>query len=357
MQRRYISGIATQVQREFFDHAISVARRYGAVIGTHEPLDADGLGASYSLKRIIGGRRVTIVTSNMMAHTDPLVAELQLNDLKRWSQIAKNDKRPRIVVDTNTATVMPSAKGKLKEEDVLMVLDHHSVTSIPLTAPVFIRNETATAVCEMLALLVPSRSIEEDPSIALALATGIAADNARMTATSKQTQQTFRELVKVSGKSESEIYALAYPPLSPRTFVNLLNDTRHLRTEIYRGKVISVGKTTQELPSLLSIMLNAITPPNNPDSSYINVAVALGAIDNGVYKVSFRVKQSDVDHGIIPSEIAKRTSADLGMPREDYMGGHGNMAAGVVRGAYEDIVDTIIRRTKEAIDHALGRKR
>ena len=248
-------------------------------------------------------------------------------------------------MDTNTPSLMRSANGR--KNNILAVIDHHCVTSTPLDADVFIRNEKAVSVCEILASLIPSSRIEGDPSIALALAVGIYGDSDRLLVADTPTLRVFDDLARIHGEKRPAIDALAYPPLSARTLVDLLKDIKHLRTETYRGKLIAVGRTTQEIPAVFAMTLSNMS---------INVAVAVGRIKNGVYRLSFRVKESDAALGVCASEIARETSEILHMPKEMYGGGHGDKAGGVVYGAYENVVGAVMKSAKEAIDRALGRR-
>jgi nanoRNase/pAp phosphatase (c-di-AMP/oligoRNAs hydrolase) len=340
-----MGGMATQAQKDLFNYVVRTARGKGVIITTHDIPDVDGLGCAYALRRYIGSRRAVIVTGSTIQRTDPLVDKLGM-DLRRWSDIAKDDDRPMVVVDTNTASLMRSANGR--GNDILAVIDHHCVTSTPLDATVFIRNERAVSVCEILASLIPSSRIEGDPSIALALAVGIYGDSDRLLIADMPTLHTFEALAGIAGKKRPAIDALAYPPLSADTLVDLLEDIRHLRKETHRGKLIAVGKTTQDVPAVFAMMLGSMS---------INVGVAVGRIRKGAYRLSFRVNESDAALGLCASEIAEKTSEECGMPKSMYGGGHDNKAGGVIIGSYGRIVAAVMKASKEVIDQTLDKKR
>ncbi len=337
---QYIGGMASPLERKYFNSAIKTVREMGAIITTHNIPDVDGLGAAYVLKKNFPGSNVDIVTDKTIERTDPLVDRLGMR-LKRWDEIPESDERPIIVVDTNTTSLLNGAVGR--RNDILAVIDHHRLTSIPLSSLINIRNETAISVCEIIASLIPSSRI--DRSSALALAAGIAGDSERLLDTDNETLEIFVKLRRISQESKDTIDMLAYPPLRPETLAALLEDMRHLRTEIYKGNLIAIGKTTQEIPALLAMTLK---------DTGNNVSIAMARIKSSLYRLSFRVKYRDAMRGLYASEIAKKTSQKCGMCESMWGGGHIDKAGAVVHGSYDEVVSAAIESAKAVINRALA---
>ncbi len=338
---QFIGGMARPLERQYFNSVVRTAREMGAIITTHNIPDVDGLGAAHVLKNEIAGSNVDIVTDKTIERTDPLVDRLGMR-LKMWDEIPDSDERPIIVVDTNTTSLLNGAVKK--RNNIFAVIDHHRVTSVPLDSIITIRNETAISVCEILASIIPSNRI--DRSNALALAVGIAGDSERLLDTDRETLHIFEQLVTISQESKDTIDTLAYPPLRPETLVALHKDLRHLRTEIYRGNVIAIGKTTQEIPALLAIMLKDMGN---------NVSIAIAKVKSSLYRLSFRVKYRDAAQGLYASEIAKKTSQKCGMCESEWGGGHIDKAGALIHGSFDKVVAAAIESAKEIIDRALAR--
>src|SRR5208283_3606901 len=273
---QYLGGMATPIQRQYFNFIVGTAREKGAIITTHNIPDVDGLGGAFVLRNFIGGSNIDIVTDKTIERTDPLVDKLGMS-LKIWDGVPESDDRPLIVVDTNTTSLLSGVARR--KNKILAVIDHHRVTSVPLDSTVTIRNETAISVCEILASLIPVNRI--DPVGALALAVGIAGDSERLLDTDKETLHIFEQLYAMSHESKDTIDTLAYPPLRPETLVALQNDMKRLRKEIYKSNVIAIGNTTQEIPAIYAIMLKDIGN---------NVSIAIARVKNGIYRLSYRVK-------------------------------------------------------------------
>jgi len=344
MQQQYVGGVATPADRKHFERILRIAKARGAIITTHDTPDVDGIGAAFAFQRYLGknGATADIATGKTIPLTDPLVERLGMK-LMGWHLIATSDARPIIAVDTNTASLLSGCK----KNEILAIIDHHGLSKPELEAKFRIIKEKAVSVCEVLASLIPEGDI--DRVSALALAVGIAGDSEQLKDIDRDTLSIFDALVAKSGESKSAIDALACPPLKPDVIAIVLEEMRHLHTESYRGKVISVGASGLESPAILATKVKDMDVP---------IVAILGLIGAGAtaeenwYKVSFRVRHPEVYQGIRASDIARRSSERCRMPADMLGGGHEAKAAAVIRGTYDNIVRAVLDAAKESIDRA-----
>jgi nanoRNase/pAp phosphatase (c-di-AMP/oligoRNAs hydrolase) len=347
MQAQYVGGMATPTDRKHLQHIIEIARKRGAIITTHGTPDVDGVGGCFALQRhIVRNNAVAdIVTGQTISLTDPLVEKLGAK-LVGWHAIEDSDSRPVIVVDTNSASLLTGCTKK----DFLAIIDHHEISQPELEAKFRIINGKAISVCEIIASLIPEADI--DKMSALALAVGIAGDSERLRDTDQDTLAIFDRLVLMCGETKKTIDALALPPLKPEVVVAVMEELKHLRTELYCNKTVSVGASSLANPAILATKVKELD---------VSVGAILGTVlagtkpDENWYKISFRVRHQEVLEGIYASDIARLTGEKCA-PADSHGGGHEDKAAVVVLGRKEDIIRAVFDAAKEAIDKALGSK-
>ena len=342
MQRRgYLGKMATPSDRDVFRRAIRIAKEKGAIVTTHDMPDADGLGSAFCIQKHLRseGAQADVAVGQKTAITERFVSELKM-DIRNWKDISTEDRRPLIIVDTNSPALLSCSA--IRKNPQLLVIDHHKLMP-PLLKPRFmINNEAAISACEIVASLIPKERI--DSTAALALAIGIAGDSERLNFAEIRTLSIFESLLAISKAPKKTIDALAYPPWKSDMVVAVLEEMKHLHTETYLGRVIAVASSRLEQPSILATVLRDLN---------VNIIAVLNEIGNGWYKISFRVDLKEAhENGIHANEIAVKISKAFGMPKKLVGGGHIDKAGAMVRGAYQDIVSQIIKTTKEALDRA-----
>lgn len=342
MQLQYLGGMATPTDRRHFQRITGIAQRQGAIITTHGTPDVDGIGGAFALQRHFqrNAAAADIVTGKTIPLTDPLVEKLG-GKLVNWHAIQPSDPRAVIVVDTNSASLLTGCRRK----EFLAIIDHHEPSQPRLEAKFRIINRKAVSVCEIIASLIPENEV--DSLSALALAVGIAGDSERLRDTDDDTLSIFDRLVPLCGEGKKTIDGLAFPPLKAEVAAAVMEEMKHLRTELHRGRTISVGASSLESPAILATKVKDMD---------ISITAILGLMGGGTsadedwYKISFRVRHSEIQDGIYASSIARRASEKCGMPEDMRGGGHEDKAAAVVKGTYENIVKAVFEAAREAID-------
>jgi nanoRNase/pAp phosphatase (c-di-AMP/oligoRNAs hydrolase) len=342
---RFLGYMASAADRGRFGNAMKIASARGALITTHDVPDCDGLGAAFALQRLFFRRGVLadIVTGPHIHLTDPLVEALEIRT-KRWSDVPDSDARPIIVVDTNTPALLNGVSRR--ENQILMVIDHHQTGLSTLKPLYMIENQSAISASEIVASLIDRKFI--DRKSALALAVGIAGDSERLNDAEVGTLHIFESLLMISGSSKKEVDGLAYPDLSPGMVAAILEEMKHVESELYGNKVIAVAASRLENPAILA---NEIRNMN------ASVVAVLSEQMGGWHRISFRVRFKEAHKGgIHANDIARRASEACGMPEGMRGGGHIDKAGAMIRGGYCEITKAIFEAAREAIDRAAGKQ-
>jgi nanoRNase/pAp phosphatase (c-di-AMP/oligoRNAs hydrolase) len=342
---RFLGYMASAADRGRFANAMKMAAARGALITTHDVPDCDGLGSAFALQRFLfrKGVHADIVTGPHIHLTDPLVETLEIRT-KRWNEIPRDDARPIIVVDTNTPALLNGVSRR--ENQILMVIDHHQKGHSSLKTLYAIENQSAISASEIVASLMDRRGI--DRSIALALAVGIAGDSERLSDAEVGTLHIFESLLRISGASKKEVDELAYPDLPPGMVAAILEEMRHVESELYGNKVIAVAASRLENPAILA---NEIRNMN------ATVVAVLNEQAGGCHRVSFRVRFKEAHNGgIHANDIARRASEICGVPEGMRGGGHIDKAGAMIQGSYREITKAIFEAAREAIDRAAGKQ-
>lgn len=344
----YLGGMASPTDRRHFQRIIAIAQKEGAILTTHGTPDVDGIGGAFALQKHLArnNARADIVTGKTIPLTDPLVEKLRVK-LLGWHTIPSSDPRPVIVVDTNTASLLTGCRKK----EFLAIIDHHEISQPELEAKFRIINKKAVSVCEIIASLIPEDEL--DSISALALAVGIAGDSERLRDIDEDTLPIFDRLVAFSGESKKAIDGLALPSLKAEVVATVLEEMKHLRTELYRERAISVGASGLENPAILATKVKDMDVSITAILSLLNAG---GAANEDFYKISFRVRHLEVRDRIYASDIAWRASEKCRMPQDMLGGGHEDKAAAVIKGTYDNIVQAVFEAARETIDKALGRR-
>lgn len=341
---RYIGHMASASDRGRFCNAMKAASARGALITTHDVPDCDGLGSAFALQRILSKKsaQADIITGPHIHLTDPLVEALGIRT-KRWDEIPKSDTRPIIVVDTNTPELLNGMSTR--ENQLLMVIDHHQASQSSLKPLFMIENQAAISASEIVASVIDRRLI--DIKSALALAVGIASDSERLNDAERGTLRIFESLLQIAATSKKAVDELAYPDPPPTMVMAILEEMRHVESEIYDSRVIAVAASRLENPAILA---NEIRNMNAAIVAVLNEQAA------GLHRVSFRVRFKEARSGIHANDIARRASEICGMVEGKRGGGHIDKAGAIIRAGYREIADAVFEAAREAIDRAAGKQ-
>jgi nanoRNase/pAp phosphatase (c-di-AMP/oligoRNAs hydrolase) len=342
---RYLGYMASAADRGKFANAMKAASEHGVLITTHDVPDCDGLGAAFAVQRLVfrKGAKADIITGPHIHLTDPLVEALGIRT-KSWSDIPKSDLRPIIVVDTNTPALL-NGMG-CRENQLLMVIDHHQLGQSVLKPTHMIDHQSAISASEIVASIIEKKAI--DRQIALALAVGIASDSERLSDAEVGTLHIFESLLRISGASKKEVDSLAYPELPPTMVAAILEEMKQVQSMLYENRVIAVAASRLENPAILA---NEIRNMNAA------VVAVLNEQSGGWHKVSFRVRFKEAHAGgIHANDIARRASEICGMPEGMRGGGHIDKAGAMIHADYHEIVDAVFTAAREAIDRAAGKQ-
>lgn len=339
MAKRYLAEMASPLDRKKFNRAIRSVRGPGLIITTHEAPDADGIGSAFAIARKFRalGKDADIVGGPSIPPIQPLIETLGL-ELKSWSKVPQDDQRPVIVVDTSNPALLKGLSGR--KNRVILLIDHHHKNESVIAADEIIENTSALSASGIIASLL--KKGEVDRLSALALAVGIASDSELLKYVDRRTLKLFVRLLKISGESKSSIDRLAYPPMASDKLKKVIQDMGSLRVDNYRGRVISVGLTTIDVPSIFADRIRLIGA---------SVSAGIYCTEGGWARVSIRVGTRDIrDQGIAANQIAYRASELCNMPKDLRGGGHTDKGGAHIRASVDCIIKAVMQAAKEAID-------
>jgi phosphoesterase RecJ-like protein len=175
------------------EQALAFIDKYPSfILTTHDPPDADGLGAELVLARLIKqrGKNARIINAS------PVPALFRFMDsaglIEQWDP-EKHGGLPEssafIMLDTSDEYIIGCMKDLLGAVRETLVFDHHEPK--PLSTLTGIIEPGAGSTCEMAVELATAAGVDLDPPTALAAYTGIVYDTGFF-AYSKTTLRTFR---------------------------------------------------------------------------------------------------------------------------------------------------------------------
>ncbi len=335
----HLQGVIGREGVKTFQHAMTKMPPEGVILTTHDVPDADGLGSAFALQRYLRatGIPAEIVVCRLIPTTGPFIDHMGMT-LRRWTDIAPEDDRPVIVLDTNTPTLM---NGHLPKRPPLLVIDHHQISGPTLNARYEVVSVDAISACELAAAVMPYQEI--DKQMSLALAVGISSDSCRLAFTKPATLGVFSWLLKHSDAPRALIDSLAYPSAAPDATINVMRELGGAQTFVYKDKVLAVGRTKLDPAAILASAMRDIGA---------TVGIALREMDDG-FKISIWVKLYDAYQlSIHANDIARRASQLCNMPEEMWGGGHIDKAGAFIRGTYESVSSTVVDAAREIIDNS-----
>jgi len=346
MQHHYIGNMATPKQRDMFKRALVLVEREdrGTLLTTHNYADTDGIGSIYALKRYLDrihpNADCAVVLGHISTPALPLIETLKIEHVP-WQDIRDNDGRPLIVLDTCSKTLLNGAIER--GHSVLLNIDHHEPNGVGIKPQFAIVNEAAMSAAELIASLIPTKYINSD--VALALAVGMAGDSERLNHATSHSLDIFSKLMACSGRRKPEIDALAYPREDPRTVLKLFKEMRKmLYVGLYKETTIAIAKTSLDIPAILAERLR---------SHGFAVSVVIKPVAEGMHNLSIRVFFRDAyEKRIYASEIAREAALRKGKGIE-CGGGHIDKAGAVVNGTIKEIVEAVLASIKTVIDRGM----
>ena len=184
-----------------------MGRHDSFILTTHDPADADGLGAELVFARILHekGKKFRIINASAIpSHfrfMDPKGIVEQWD--KKHSRLIK--KSALILLDTADESTTGSMRESIPESKEIFVIDHHEPKSH--TAFTGIADSSAASTSELAVMLAESLGVTLDPQTAFTAYIGIAYDTGFF-AYSKTGPRTFRAALALHklGVNPTEVY-------------------------------------------------------------------------------------------------------------------------------------------------------
>jgi len=342
----YLGRMAGRCQRGQFNTAMDHLLESGAIITTHDVPDPDGYGGAHALEKWMRMKspscRVDIVVSQRIPNTDRLIERLGM-DVKGWQDIDPTDKRPIIIVDTNSMALLTGAR--ILGNDVHLVIDHHQQDECSPDSRFSITNIKSISACEIIASLLPAEEIT--PEIALALACGLICDSERLKLADDHSLMIFKRLRERSGVMRHDIEEMVFPRLDPMIVHTLLEEMKQVEKVVRHGRLIAVAPTHVEPSAILSTALREMGA---------DVVAVLGEISDSMHKLSLRVNVKDAyERGLHAHEIARELGSRCGVPERMKPGGHIDKAGGLLPGQYKDLSELALETIIERMDGIFGK--
>lgn len=351
----FFGAMASRSDRRRFSEAMDTLLESGAIITTHNIPDADGLGAARALERWMEIKspscKVDIVVSQLISNTAKLISYLGMTT-KDWQAIPPSDKRPIIIVDTNSMALLTDAR--ILGNAVHLVIDHHQHDECSPESKYSITNIRSVSACEIIASLIPAvdfdteeRIYGNDSVMARALACGLIGDTDRLLLADIHSLHIIERLLKRAKVMRYDIDNTVFPPLDPNIVSALLEEMRFVQKTIRHDRVIAIAPTRIEPSAILSTKLLGVGA---------HVVAALGEISDSVHKMSLRVNVKDAhERGLHAHVIAREIGARCGVSERLKPGGHIDKAGGTLTGRYEDLSRIILDTIIEKMDEVFGK--
>ncbi|MCL2879549.1 MAG: bifunctional oligoribonuclease/PAP phosphatase NrnA [Treponema sp.] len=169
-----------------------IERRQSFILCTHDPADADGLGAELALDCIIRtmGKKCRIINSS------PVPGNFMFMDpeyrIETWNDTAHDllpEKSALLIADTSDEYNIGVMKNIINRTEEVFVLDHHEPAALSSLSG--LNDSSSAATSELAVEFAMSAGIKLDPRSAAAAYTGIVYDTGSFSY-SKTTKRTFR---------------------------------------------------------------------------------------------------------------------------------------------------------------------
>jgi len=291
-----------------------VARHELFILTTHDPADADGLGAELVFACILreAGKEFRIINSS------PVPDQFKFMDnrgiIERWDA-EKHDALPEkaavIMLDTADLHNIGEMRDPVCRAKEVFIIDHHEI----IAASVFsgICDPSAASVCEMVVELAVAAGVSIDPDAAFAAYTGMVFDTGFF-AYQKTSARSFRAAVNLLelGVNPNKAYCRICENSTARSLL--------LQKRAFAGMELHCGGTVAS--QILRTEDFAETGAVNDDADgFVNVPLRAREI-----LVSVMVKESR--KGKVKCSLRSKESIDVSKIARDFGGGGHVNAAG-----------------------------
>lgn len=300
------------------------------VIRTHENADADAVGSSLAMKKIIGqlGGRATVTSLSVSKLGRMLADEVGESILTKFPRTAYD---LAIYIDSRPVE-------KVEGERRIAVIDHHEgrpelETSYCFVDPSY--TSTAEMVYEFAGYLLAQDKIPElSEETGKLLLWGIIADTGGLRLAVKHTLERIVGITEATGVEVRDAYALLRMPPDPSLRMACLKGASRLKVR-RSGDILIV---TTEISSFQGDVAGVLV------SLGADIAFA-GGVKAQVVNVSARARNHIVDSGLSLAQIMSTVGEKVG----GRGGGHAGAAALKGQGDVQSILELCVGETRKAL--------
>ncbi|MCL2066290.1 MAG: DHHA1 domain-containing protein [Treponema sp.] len=276
-----------------FDEVLALFDRHQSfILTTHDPPDADGLGAELIFASIFKktGKTFKIINAS------PVPALFRFMDasglIEYWDDKKHNElpeQSAMIVVDTSDEYHTGGMKDIMKRTQEVFTFDHHEPKRHAMLAGLI--EPGAASTCELAVELASALGVDFDPPTAMAAYSGIVYDSGFF-AYSKTSLRTFRAAIKMleSGADSHFVYKQLNENLSSSAL--LLQKQAFSTLELHSGgRIVSQVLRKKDLEKLGANLEDAESFVNLPlRAKEVEVSVVIKETAAGEIRVSLRSK-------------------------------------------------------------------
>lgn len=311
-------------------------RHSSLIVTTHDPADADGLGAE-KLLTLIGlslGKQVRSINSGPVPDNfrfmDPG------NTIENWGTASKTITRETamIIVDTTDINNIGELRGVVPLVSEVFVIDHHDLNkACPFSGCI---DSTASSTCEIVMESAMNAGIRLTPEYAMAAYAGIVYDTGFF-AHAKTTRRTFKSAFALTeaGVNPHEMYKTMNQNISTGALLlekvvmgtlEIKNKGRVAVQVLMKADLESTGGTYEDAEEIVNIPLK---------SREVEVSILAKQFTDGQTRCSLRSKGA-----VNVSKVAES------------LGGGGHITSAGFRSAkgIKETIDMVLKKVSEALD-------
>jgi phosphoesterase RecJ-like protein len=314
-----------------------IGRHDSFIITTHDPADADGLGAELVFAAILRkrGKAFRVINASAVPALFQFVNGAGL--IEGWNEETHGgipEQSALIMVDTSDEYLLGRMKDVPARAREVLVFDHHEAK--PLSAFSGVIESGAASTCELAVEVASLAGVELDPQTAMAAYTGIVYDTGFF-AYSKTSAQTFRAALKTLEQGVNPHYVYRQLMENASTGALLLRKRVISTLELHAGGRIAVLLLRKEdLAATGAHLEDAETFINIPlHAKEITVSILVKESPDGAVRCSLRSK------GVI--NVSKIAQAFGG-------GGHVSAAGFKSRLSVEDTLGEVLATVESQLE-------
>ncbi len=288
----------------------------------HRNADLDALTSAYALSTIFPNS-IILTPDEMNKPTKNFAMDIGI-EIKEFKQVKKEQFEGLIVVDCGTYSMIKEARGW----NILCVIDHHQKSdSDKIIGQLEILDCTAPSNAQIISSILP----EISKKAAFALAIGIVSDTARFKNGNAQSFSELNKLIKICGKSYTEILNYAEPEREVDEKINILQAFHKANVLIYKNFVI-----------VTTIV----------DSNESNASSSISEFADIVFSANYNNKETRISARArkqVPIALNKIMS-NIGIQFSASGGGHAKAAGANAKEKPEKVLTACVEATKDALD-------